>query len=324
MSVNLKAPLPERPRIIFMGTPDFAVPSLESLIKSGIDIPAVVTQPDRPKGRGRAITASPVKELAVRHAIKVLQPERSSDPGFMTEIRSLAPDLIIVVAFGQILRKALLEVPLWGVINIHASLLPRHRGAAPIQRAIMEGDPFTGLTIMGVDEGLDTGPILYQRQVPIEKDETAGLLHDRLSAISGGFLMEFLGEMTAGRITETRQDPGIATYAAKIDRPMAKIDWGKGAGEISALIRGLDPFPGAFTLVNGNNVKLYSSTVQDDDLSVGAPGRVMETSGGILRIETGRGILGVREIQYPGKKRMPVKDFLRGFNLAEGTILGKE
>ena len=319
--INL--PLPEHPRIIFMGTPDFAVPSLRCLIDSGMDI-TVVTQPDRPKGRGRGIVAPPVKELAIQHGLQVLQPEKASDPAFVSEIRSIAPALIIVVAFGQILKTPILKIPPWGVINIHASLLPRHRGAAPIQRAIIEDEALTGLTIMRVEEGLDTGAILYQKEAPIEKDETAGHLHDRLSSMSGPFLMEFFTELSRGRVLETPQDHGLATYAAKIDKEIQRIDWGREAKEISALIRGLDPFPGAFTVLQGNNIKLYSSTVTNDTLAHGVPGRMIDAAEGVLHIETKRGIVGVKEIQYPGKKRLPVKEFLRGFNLPYGTIFGKQ
>jgi methionyl-tRNA formyltransferase len=323
MYKDLKSPLPERPGIIFMGTPDFAAPSLKSLIDEGHQIMAVVTQPDRPKGRGRNITASPVKELALRHGINVLQPEKISEPGFLTVIEEMTPDLIIVVAFGQILKKALLGMPGWGVINIHASLLPRHRGAAPIQRVILNSESITGLTIMRMDEGLDTGPILYQRSVPVLQDETSGQLHDRLAGMSGDFLMEFLRAWTGGQIRETVQDSSLATYAEKIDKEMTRIEWGREAKAISAMIRGLDPMPGANTAMGDNNLKLFSSIILDEAFSDGVPGRVLGNAGGILRIETGRGILGVKEVQYPGKKRLPVKDFLMGFSLPEGTVLGK-
>jgi len=323
MSLNEITPLPEYPRIIFMGTPDFAVPSLKTLIDKGHKILCVVTQPDRPRGRGRNVSPSPVKELALRHDIKVLQPERVSEAGFLSVVKDLSPDFIIVVAFGQILKKPLLEMPAFGVINIHASLLPRYRGAAPIQRAILNDESTTGLTIMKMDEGLDTGPILYQRQVPILKDETAGHLHDRLAAMSGDFLMEFLNGWKGGRIRERTQDSSLATYAGKIDKSMCRIDWDRSAKEISAQIRGLDPMPGAYTMIGGNNLKLFSSTFTDESPGDGAPGRIISSSGGVLRIRTGRGILEVKEVQYPGKKRLPVKDFLMGFNLLDGTTLGR-
>jgi len=324
MSLNLKPLFPERPGIIFMGTPYFAASSLKGLIDEGLDVVlAVVTQPDRPKGRGRNIMPSPVKELALKHDIKVMQPEKISEPGFLEVIKKIGPDLIIVVAFGQILKKALLEIPCWGVINIHASLLPRYRGAAPIQRVIMNNESVTGLTIMKMDEGLDTGPILYQRSVPILRDESAGNLHDRLAGMSGGFLMEFLRHMKEGQIREIPQDSNIATYADKIDREISRIEWGREATAISAMIRGLDPSPGAYTMIGENNLKIFSSTVLDEEFSGGVPGRVLGNSEGVLQIETGMGIVGVKELQYPGKKRLPVREFLSGFNLSKGAVLGK-
>ncbi|MBN1627614.1 MAG: methionyl-tRNA formyltransferase [Deltaproteobacteria bacterium] len=323
MPPELKSPLPEHPGIIFMGTPDFAVPSLKGLIDGGHNVLAVVTQPDRPKGRGRNIAASPVKALALKHGIRTLQPEKVSYRGFTDVIKEIAPDLIIVVAFGQILRKALLDAPEWGVINIHASLLPKYRGAAPIQRAILNDEPSTGLTIMKMDEGLDTGPVLYQKKAPVLRDETAGHLHDRLAGMSGAFLIEFLDAWTGGRIKETAQESSIATYAGKIEKEMCRIDWNHEAKVISAQIRALDPAPGAFTVMGDSHLKLFASTVADETFSSGIPGRVNGNAEGILRIETGRGILGVKELQYPGRKRLHVKDFLMGFNLTEGTILGK-
>lgn len=323
MPINTRPPLPERPGIVFMGTPDFAVPALKSLIDSGYNILSVVTQPDRPKGRGRNIAASPVKELALRHDLKVMQPEKISESEFVAVMKETAPDLIIVVAFGQILRKALLEMPGWGVINIHASLLPKYRGAAPIQRAILNNESTTGLTIMKMDEGLDTGPILYQKELPILRDETAGNLHDRLAGMSGAFLSEFMEAWTGGRISETAQESSLATYAEKIDKKLCRIDWGREAKVISAQIRGLDPMPGAYTTFDDNNLKLFASTVADDAFANGVPGRVIGTAGDVLRIETGRGVVGVKDLQYPGRKRLPVRDFLMGFNLPEGTILGE-
>jgi methionyl-tRNA formyltransferase len=323
MTLLFKTPLPEHPGIVFMGTPEFAVYSLNSLIDAGHDIRAVVTQPDRPRGRGRNVTASPVKQAALEHSIKVIQPAKISDAGFLAELKELDPDIIIVVAFGQILKKTLLEMPGWGVINIHASLLPKYRGAAPIQRVILNNESSTGLTIMKMDEGLDTGPILYQKEILILKDETAGQLHDRLAGKSGHFLVEFLKHMTRGQIGERPQDPLLATYADKIDKEMTMIDWRLDAMEISALIRALDSAPGAHTAMGDINIKLFSSTVPDDKYSGASPGKVLGNVDGELRIETGKGIIGVRELQYPGKKRLPVREFLMGHHLAEGTILGK-
>jgi methionyl-tRNA formyltransferase len=313
---------PIRPKLIFMGTPEFAVPPLKSLIEQRHDIQAVITQPERRKGRGRKMAAPPVKQVAVEHRIEVLQPERASDEPFYDLVRKKDPDLIIVVAFGQILRKNLLTIPKWGVINIHASLLPKYRGAAPIQWAILNNESITGLTVMRMDEGLDTGPILFNAELPILKDEAFGHLHDRLSVLAGEIVVEGLARMAGNQIRETPQDDSLATYAPKIERKDSLIDWKQPASKISALIRALDPRPGAYTLLRGTELKLFSSGVDDESRLDGVPGRVEGKSGEALLVATGQGIVKVREIQYPGKKRLPAPDFLRGFAMREGTVLG--
>lgn len=315
--------LPARPRLIFMGTPEFALPTLTALIHDGHSVLAVVTQPDRPKGRGKRLTPSPVKELALKHGIEVLQPEKASDADFCDQVRGKTPDLIIVVAFGQILRKQLLAIPRWGVINIHGSLLPAYRGAAPIQGALMNNEPGTGLTVMRMDEGLDTGPILFQEEVPISPDETAGQLHDRLARIAGDLMVRSLKHMAENSIEERPQDHARATYAPKIEKGMSHIDWRQSASRVSALIRALDPRPGAFTTFQGQEIKLFAARVMDEALQDGVPGRVVGYAGECLLIETGEGVVGIREIQYPGKKRLTAGDFLRGFSLPEGTELGR-
>ena len=314
---------PESPVIIFMGTPEFAVPALEALIGDGYDIRAVVTQPDRPRGRGRKTAPPPVKQTAAAHDIPILQPESVSDEGFLQLIRDRAPDLMIVIAFGQILKKEILSIPKWGAINIHASLLPRYRGAAPIQRAVLNDDSQTGLTVMRMDEGLDTGPILYQEEISILKDETSGHLHDRLAVLSGDVILRFMKLFRKNRISEQPQDHRIASYAPKIDKSMCIIDWKKDAGDISALIRALDPAPGAYTNMGGRKIKLFASSVAEDDFSGGVPGRVVTGSGKGLRVETGKGVVEIREMQYAGKRRMTSGDFLRGFAIPEGTIFGR-
>ena len=306
-----------------MGTPEFAIPALKALMDQGHELVAVVTQPDRPKGRGRRMAPSPVKELAVANGIEVLQPERVSDPIFTDQIREKAPDLVIVVAFGQLLKKNLLDIPRWGVINIHASLLPKYRGAAPIQWAIINNEPKTGLTVMRMDEGMDTGPILLQRELAILEDETAGHLHDRLAAMSGDVIIETLAGMARSQINEVPQDDNLANYAPKIERGDLSIDWAKPAVEISCLIRALDPRPGAYTLLRGQKTKLFSSHVVDEGQLDGVPGRVVKSSSGQIHVETGKGVIGIREIQFPGKRRLTVADFLRGFSLSEGTLLGE-
>lgn len=314
---------PEKPRLVFMGTPDFAVPALKALINNGYDILAVVTQPDRPKGRGRKLTATPVKQLAQKNGLKVLQPEKVSSKEFYDLLKEHSPDLIIVVAFGQILTKSLLDTPRWGVINIHASLLPRYRGAAPIQRAILNNETVTGLTIMHMDEGLDKGDILFQKELEILENENSSSLHDRLALMSGGMLVDFLRSVVGKTIEGIPQEHSKATYAHKIDRDMAKIDWTKDAASISGLIRALDPWPGAYTSINGKHVKLFSSRVEDESSSDVTPGKVRIFTENKLCIETGKGIISVKEVLYPGKKRLPFSDFIRGFDLPDGTILGQ-
>ncbi|MBW1720924.1 MAG: methionyl-tRNA formyltransferase [Deltaproteobacteria bacterium] len=315
--------IPLRPRLVFMGTPDFAVPSLEALVKAGHDILAVVTQPDRPKGRGRKPTATPVKEFALRHGLNVYQPEKVSEESFCSLIRGLAPDLIVVVAFGQILKRNLLEIPRCGVVNIHGSLLPAYRGPAPIQWVILNNEPRTGLTLMRMDEGLDTGPILFQREVPILPDETAGHLHDRLAALSGEFLVDSLRRMAENSVVETPQDEGKASYAPKIGSEICVLDWTEPAERLSACIRALDPGPGARTSLKGKPLKLFASRVFPESVRDPIPGRVRRADRGGLVVDSGRGAVWIREVQAPGKRRMPVADFLRGFPVPEGTVLGR-
>jgi methionyl-tRNA formyltransferase len=322
MAILSKENLPSQPKLIFMGTPQFAVPTLQALIEKGHEILAVVTQPDRPKGRGRKLIPSPVKELAAAHQIKVLQPQNVSDEHFCDQIRQMEPDTAIVVAFGQILKKNLLTIPGWGVINIHASLLPKYRGAAPIPWAILNDESKTGLTVMRMDEGLDTGPILFQKEVPILEDETAGQLHDRLSELAGKLIVEALTHMAKTHVKEIPQDESLASYASKIEKRDSLVDWKQPAMKISCLIRALDPRPGAYTLLEGKQVKLFSATVVDRSGLDGVPGRVVKNTREAIHVGTGQGIIGIREIQYPGKRRLSIPDFLRGFPLPEGTLLG--
>ena len=314
---------PDRPRLIFMGTPDFAIPTLGALIRHGDDVVTVVTQPDRPKGRGKKMTASPVKLRAVENGIEVIQPEKVSDPHFCDLIAKREPDLIVVVAFGQILKKRLLDIPDWGIVNIHASLLPKYRGAAPIQTAILNNEAKTGLTVMRMDEGLDTGPILLQEEHPIFKDETAGHLHDRLALAAGDLIIKWLHQMSNHRIKERPQDHAAASYAPKIEKKITQIDWKQAAARVSALIRALDPSPGAYTVWQEKKIKLFSSGIADSSRPDGIPGRVVGRREGGLIVETGRGAVKILELQYPGKKRLPAQEYLRGFPLPEGTILGR-
>lgn len=315
--------LPERPGIIFFGTPDFAVPALKSLVERGHRVLGVVTQPDRPRGRGRKLGVSPVKETALALGLQVLQPEKASDPAFCSQINGLAPDLLVVIAFGQILKKNLLEIPGWGALNIHASLLPRYRGAAPIQWALLNNESRTGLSAMRMDEGLDTGPVLYQEEIDISENETAGELHDRLSEMAGKFLLKVLEHWAQGKLMVLEQDDAQASYAPKINRDMALIDWGRNTAAIHGQIRALDPWPGATTTVRGRQLKVFSSRMVIVRGRSEHPGRIVETSDAGLVVETGDGLVEIGMLQIPGKRRLPAADFLRGMPLVEGTILGE-
>ena len=304
-------------KIVFMGTPEFAVPSLKKLIEAEYDIVAVVTQPDRPKGRGRRIKPPPIKELALKYGLNVLQPERASDKDFLDRIKRKKPDFIIVVAYGQILPKEFLEIPRFFSINLHPSLLPKYRGAAPIQWAIMNDDPVTGVTVIKMTEKVDAGPILLQKEVPILPDETAGSLHDRLSEIGADLLIDAIKGIIDGKIKEKEQEEDKATFAPKIDRELSKIDWERSAKEISARIRALDPWPGAISYINDKEIKLFSSSCIDKGYK-GIPGRVNSIEDEGVIVETGNGLVLIRELQVPGRKRLKAKEFLRGFSLKKG------
>jgi len=253
----------------------------------------------------------------------VLQPEKASEDLFCAQIRAKEPDLIVVVAFGQILKKKLLDIPNWGVINVHASLLPNLRGAAPIQWTILNDETKTGLTVMHMDEGMDTGPILFQEEIPVLKDETTGHLHDRLAVMAGDLMAKSLERMSGNTIRETPQDHTKATYAPKIAKELSLVDWKEDAAKVSARIRGMDPRPGAYTLWEGREIKLFASTVIDRDREEGTPGQVLSLREGCLAVGTRRGTVGIGELQYPGKNRLSAKEFLRGFSIPEGAVLGQ-
>ncbi len=313
--------LPERPKIIYMGTPDFAVPALVSLVNAGYEIKAVITQPDKPKGRGLTLASCPVKEAALTYGLNIIQPDNVNDQGFIEGLRSLSPDLFIVAAFGQLLGQELLAVPKLGAINIHASLLPLYRGAAPIQWAIMDNRAVTGITLMKMTKGLDKGPVLYAHEVVIKENETAGALFERLAKTAGDVIVRFLRESAGKEISGTPQDDALSSYASKITREMAKIDWARDAVNIAALIRAMDPFPGATANLNGKIVKLFSPVIIDRTSISLKPGRIITDDPNRLIVETGEGIIEIGEIQLPGKNRMPVKAFLQGNWIEKETLL---
>jgi methionyl-tRNA formyltransferase len=298
-------------RVVFFGTPEFAVPSLEALLGEGFDIVAAVTQPDKPQGRSRSTTvAPPVKLAAQEEGVPVLQPARPADPAFLDRIRELAPDVGVVVAYGHILPTALLAIPRQGMINVHPSLLPELRGAAPIEWAIINGLEQTGVTIMLMDAGMDTGPILHQIPHHIAGDVTSGELAEHLSEMGALALVEVLTLLggAGGGLKPRPQDDAHATYAPKLTREAARIHWDEPAERIARLIRGLDPKPGAWTELAGREVKLFGARVVEGD---GPPGMIRTTNGG-LRITTGRGAVAVEEVQPAGKTRIPVADWIRG------------
>jgi len=319
---RILGPLPENARIVFMGTPEFAVPGLEACLQEGHRVTAVVTQPDRRKGRGRSVVFSAVKEAALSAGIEVLQPEKVADEAFLERMRALDPDLLIVIAFGQVLKRPLLELPHCGAVNIHASLLPRYRGAAPIQWAVLDREKETGLTAMLMEEGLDSGPILMQSRIDIGGDETFGGLHDRLARLSGPFLAEVLRRLQTGTLEAVPQDEDRMTYAPKITKEHAAIRWEESAAAVSARIRAMDPSPGAFTLFKDLRLKLFEPYVLREEADEAPrPGRVLGYAEGRLLIEAGEGVLAVGALQMPGKRRMPAADFLRGFPIPQGTVL---
>ena len=307
--------LPHNPNIIYMGTPDFAVPGLKSLVKEGYNISAVITQPDRPKGRGRGSACSPVKETAIEHGLNILQPQNINDNGFISELKAIEPDLFIVAAFGQILNKDVLAIPKFGAINIHASLLPKYRGAAPIQWAILNNEAVAGITLMKMVQGLDKGPVLMKEEIPITQNETAGQLFDKLADISGDIIVKFLKEFAGKELDGEPQDDTLATYASKISKELAEIDWNEDAIKIALLIRAMDPAPGATTNMDGKKIKLFSPVVIDTET-------VKVDHNNRLIIQTGKGQVEVGEIQLPGKKRISTSNFLRGNKVEEGTFLG--
>ena len=310
-------------RILFMGTPEFSVPALECIYRSGHELAGVVTQPDKPRGRSGTLQPTPVKEKALEWGLPVYQPRRVRAEEFLQTVRTLAPEVIVVIAFGQILPQALLDIPRYGCINIHASLLPRYRGAAPIQWAVLDGEKETGVTIMQMDAGLDTGDMLKKTVVPIAPDETGGSLHDKLALLGGPLLLEVLKEIEAGTACPVAQ-AGESCYASMLDKAMGDIDWSRSAAEIERLVRGLNPWPSAYTGWKGKALKLWKAEAVAPPAGAqapeAAPGTVLSLSGGIL-VQAGEGALRIRELQLEGKKRMDTDTFLRGAHMEAGEVL---
>ncbi len=309
-----------RPKIVFMGTPEFAVPSLEILIRHDYPIAGVVTQPDRPRGRGRIPALPPVKVIAEKYHLPVSQPERVKDREVIDYFRSLSPDLVVVAAFGQILPRKILEIPKMGCINVHPSLLPKYRGAAPMNWIIIRGEVKTGVTIMLMDEGLDTGDILSQEETMIVADESFGELHDRLANMGAALLLKTVKMITSGTVTRTLQDDSLATYAPRLKKEDGLIRWNVDVYQIVNLIRGLSPVPCAHTSYKGKMLKIFSAKAEEVPVTE-TPGKVgSETSVG-LPIAARNGYVYLTDIQLENKKRMSVHDFLRGFHIPPGDVL---
>jgi methionyl-tRNA formyltransferase len=306
-------------RTIFMGTPDFACPTLQKLIERGDNLVAVVTQPDRPKGRGQHLMPPPVKELALRNAIPVYQPTKVRDPAFVEIIRELKPDVIVVVAFGQILPKTLLDIPPYGCINVHASLLPRYRGAAPLNWCIINGESETGVTTMLMDVGLDTGPMLLTQKTELDANEDITSLHDRMSVMGAELLTETLDRLAAGEVVPQQQNDAETCYAAMLRKEDGLIDWERSAASIHNQVRGMSVWPGAFSCIGEQTLKIYRTRIADGS---GQPGVVLKSSKGQLEVACLSGSLLIDELQLSGKKRLDIGSFLAGFPIPEGTQLG--
>lgn len=324
-------------RIVFMGTPDFSVPALKALVEVGHQVIAVVTQPDKPKGRGKEVQMTPVKIQAMEYGIPVYQPAKVREASFVEVLKGLEADVYVVIAFGQILPKAVLELPKYGCINIHASLLPKYRGAAPIQWCVIDGERETGITTMMMDVGLDTGDMLEKAVIPIEEKETGGSLHDKLSMAGGDLILSTLKKLEEGTLVRTPQTDEGTCYAKMLTKSLGDIDWNQGAVSIERLIRGLNPWPSAYTMWNGKTIKIWAADViagreAADFLSESgvpaetgtAPGTVVCSDKRGLVVSTGGGLLSIRELQMEGKKRMDTPAFLRGYPIPAGDVFVKK
>ncbi len=311
-------------KIVYMGTPDFAVGALEALIQAGHEVTAVVTQPDKAKGRSVRLQCSPVKECAVRHGIPVLQPVRIRTPESVEELGKYEADIYVVAAFGQILSRQILEMPRYGCVNIHASLLPKYRGAAPINQCIIDGERETGVTIMQMDAGVDTGDILTQKKVIIEDKETAETLFDKLAQTGASLIVETLPLIERGEITPVKQDESLASHVRMMDKGMGRIDWTSDAAAIERLVRGLNPWPTVYTTCQGKTIKIWKSDaiLTDGGENTEKPGTIVAVAKDFFDVACGTGILRVYELQPEGKKRMDTKSFLLGNQWKVGMLLG--
>ncbi len=311
-------------KIVFMGTPDFAVPSLEMLVNEGYEVVAAVTQPDKPKGRGNKLTAPPVKEFAIKNGIQVLQPAKIKTSEFVEQMRELRPDLLITAAYGKILSKELLEVPVLGCINVHGSLLPEYRGAAPINWAVINGEEKTGITTMFTDVGLDTGDMLLKSELAIGPDMTVGELHDKMAVLGAQVLRDTLSELKKGTLKRIPQDDSVSTYAPMMNKELGLIDWSKKASEIHNLVRGTDPWPGAYTLLEGNRMRVWKTVLTKESAdSCQENGRILKVDDQGILVKCSDENLLLLEVQFDSSRRMSVKEYIRGHEIKTGETLGR-
>ena len=309
-------------KIIFMGTPDFAVGTLEALCEAGHEVVLVVTQPDKPKGRGKNVQFSPVKECALAHGLEIFQPKRIREPENIPFLQKYNADVMVVAAFGQILPKEILDMTPYGCINVHGSLLPKYRGAAPIQWAVINGEEFAGVTIMQMDIGVDTGDMLTKREIRVAEDETGGSLFDRLAKVGAELLVETLDLLQEGKVKPVPQNPEEATHTRMISKEFGNIDWTRPAVEIERLVRGLNPWPSAFTSLDHKTFKIWKAKVLDNHYEA-EPGAIVELTKDAIVVQTGEGALALLEVQLEGKKRMDAGSFMRGYALEVGTFFNR-
>lgn len=309
-------------RIVFMGTPEFSVPTLKALAAAGYEITGVITQPDKPKGRGKTMQLPAVKEAAIALDIPVYQPQKVREPQFVEILQELNPELIIVVAFGQILPKTILDLPAYGCVNVHASLLPKYRGAAPIQWAVIDGEKVSGVTTMQMAEGLDTGDMIMKTEIALDPKETGGSLHDKLAVAGAELCVKTVAAIQNGTAQYEVQNDAGSSYARMLDKNLGNLDWTMAAEQLECLIRGLNPWPSAYTSYNGKGLKIWAASVVDDEAG-GEAGEIVTVTKKEIRVRTGKGILQLEELQLAGKKRMSAAEFLRGCKMKAGEVLKK-
>lgn len=308
-------------KVIFMGTPEFSVGTLNAVIEAGHEVVLAVTQPDKPKGRGKEMQFTPVKECALAHNIPVYQPKRVRDPECIEELKKYEADVCVVIAFGQILPKEILDMTKYGCINVHASLLPKYRGAAPIQWAVINGETVSGVTTMQMDEGLDTGDMLEKTEIVLDEKETGGSLHDKLAKAGAELCVSTLCKLEKGELVPVKQGETTTEYARMLDKKLGEINWEKKAYEIERLIRGLNPWPSAYTQWNNKTMKIWEAQVVPEETKE-TPGTVVRVAKDGFFVQTGEGLLKIQSLQIPGKKRMEADAFLRGYQVEEGVCLG--